>query len=233
MHKFWQLDRDLRRDFDIACIIKFVGVICRNTPILLNRRFYLIMDFIYPKSNAYKFGHISNVLMSESGSNIKSQKPTPPNLDFPDWRRSNYICIHCGAHFTSWWSKNAHLPHCKHRLLSRFFKVQNYLFILKWNPLKRRSFALDKIIKEFHEPKMTLGACEFLKNTGILHEFTVTELKKSPDFEAYQDGAIAYSILKKLVNSADLNLSGYYQKRLSPQNTDIPVEPTITTKEMV
>jgi len=147
------------------------------------------------------------------------------------WRYQKFICIHCGRSMRNWWSKNAHLSHCKKRILSRYFKVQNFLFVLRWNPLKRRSFALVKLIEQYKKPELVLGALEYLKFVGTLQEYSITELT-SPGFIAYPDGIINYPNLQKSLNPADISLLGGTLKQI-PQNTDIPVEPTIVAKKEV
>lgn len=132
-------------------------------------------------------------------------KITPTKVNpLQPWRDVPYTCIHCGKVLRNYAAKNVHLQHCKKRILARYYKVGGYLFILHWNPLKRRSRALNDLIQEFHDPKMFIGALEFNKRTGVLHRYSATKLDGSPDMLNYPDGWVQYPIIKQNLSQPEM-----------------------------
>jgi hypothetical protein len=151
------------------------------------------------------------------------------------WRTTPMRCVHCGKLFSGahpYASKNAHLSHCKKRILSRYFKVDNFLFVLRWNPLKRRVLALDKLSKDFSGKsvlvQLVLGACEYLKNSGVLSDYTVTELEQSTEMIAYPNGWVTYPTIKSKMQPTELasfensalELSNRKYNTVEQQNTE-------------
>ena len=128
---------------------------------------------------------------------------------FEPWKDQKCNCVHCGKEFPNNSSKNSHLMHCRHRFLNRYYKLGNlkgnaYLFTIQLNPLRRRRNALQKLINEFHDPKMLLGAVAYLINEGIVRNYAVLTLEESDKMIQHPDGRILYSMLKKLLTEKEL-----------------------------
>ena len=128
------------------------------------------------------------------------------------WKNQPVKCIHCGKELKNYAAKNSHLQHCKKRILTRFLKVEGFLFVIRWNPLKRRAMALQKTLDEYKDKKpenlpiLILGACTFLKNSGTLHNFAVIEIENSPQLKVYTNGWIGYPIIKKYMATQDMTV---------------------------
>lgn len=124
------------------------------------------------------------------------------------WRNQPCTCVHCGKVLKNYAAKNSHLQHCRKRLLNRYLKVSNFLFVLRWNPLKRRALALQKVINDYPQsellPKLILGACMYLKNSGTLDAYSVIDLEKSQDLIDYPDGWVKYPVLKEKMHEEEL-----------------------------
>jgi len=135
------------------------------------------------------------------GTSKQDTLPTPPPRvpkvhPLEPWRDVPYQCIHCGKTLRNYAAKNVHLQHCKKRILSRFFKVGNLLFVVQWNPLKRRAASLHRLISEFHDAKLVIGALNYLSYEKIVKNYIVMELEKSPEMNAYPDGWVQFPVIK-------------------------------------
>ena len=127
------------------------------------------------------------------------------------WRTQTCTCVHCGKVLKNFYAKNSHLSHCKLRILTRYLKVRSYIFILRWNPLKRRAMSLQQMITDYPKendpeklPQLILGACQYLHNEGSLKSYTITELNNiSTEMNEYPDGWVSASIVKKMIKPED------------------------------
>ena len=123
------------------------------------------------------------------------------------WRTQTCTCVHCGKVLKNFYAKNSHLSHCKLRILTRYLKVRSYIFILRWNPLKRRAMSLQQMITDYPKdndpeklPQLILGACQYLHNEGSLKSFTISELNITTE---YPDGWLSASVVKKMIKPED------------------------------
>lgn len=137
--------------------------------------------------------------------------PTPPPKlpkvhPLEPWRDVPYVCMHCGRTLRNYAAKNVHLAHCKKRILSRFFKCKNLLFVVQWNPLKKRAASLNRLISEFHDPKLVIGALNFLSYEGIVKRYIAMELDKSPEMAAYIDGAVQFPVIRQKLTDKEFML---------------------------
>lgn len=130
---------------------------------------------------------------------------------FEPWKSVPTTCYHCGKVFNSNTAKNSHLQHCRHRFLNRYYKLgtqsgNSYLFVLQLNPLRRRRNALQKLISDFHDPKMLLGAVAYLMNDGIIRNYSALPLVDSIKMIQYPDGRVLFNMIKKLLTEKELRL---------------------------
>ena len=144
--------------------------------------------------------------MDSTVSKKALSKPHP----LEPWRDIPCKCIHCGKILRNSAAKNVHLQHCTKRILSRYFKVGTYLFIVQWNPLKRRSAALHNLIVKFHDPKMFIAVLEYNKEIGVLHNYSATKLDGSPEMLEYPDGVIRYPVIVQKLSK--MGLDGFHQE---------------------
>jgi hypothetical protein len=135
--------------------------------------------------------------------------------------------------FPSYASKNSHLSHCKKRLLQRFFKIEQYLFTVRCNPLKRKILALNEIVIKMHDPKAVLGAFEGFKQYKLVESYTVTELKNPSDtFKKLPNGIVRYPELKKVLQPSELSIFQSDVEKLKSDGNVNTQEETDTTKEV-
>jgi hypothetical protein len=130
---------------------------------------------------------------------------------FEPWKNMPCACVHCGKMFPSNAAKNSHLMHCKFRTLSRYFKLgskkgEAYLFTIQFNPIKRRRNALQKLINDFKDSKMLLGAIAIWINEGVVRNYAVLSLEESTHMMAYPDGRVLFNMIKKLLTEKELKL---------------------------
>jgi len=119
--------------------------------------------------------------------------------------------VHCGKQFPNNASKNSHLMHCKKRFLNRYYKVGDkagsaYLFTIQWNPLKRRRNALQKMLNEYKNPQMLIGAITYLMNEGVVRNYAALPLEESSNMLKIPDGRVLYSMLSKLLVEKELRI---------------------------
>jgi hypothetical protein len=130
--------------------------------------------------------------------------PKPKVHPLEPWRDVPYTCIHCQKVLKNYAAKNSHLMHCKKRILNRYFKVQDKLFVVHWNPLKRRSTALHRLINRFHDAKLVVGALEYLKDVGTLQNYIVMELGNSPEMLQHPDGWVQFPVIKQKLSKGEM-----------------------------
>jgi len=133
------------------------------------------------------------------------------------WRDVPYTCIHCGKVLRNYAAKNVHLQHCKKRILARYYKVGDVLFILHWNPLKKRSNAMHDLITRFHNQQMVVGALELCMRLGILHRYSATKLDGSPDMIEHPDGWVQYPVIKQKMSKTTMSDFECEVKRLESE----------------
>jgi hypothetical protein len=119
--------------------------------------------------------------------------------------------MHCGKLFPNNASKNSHLMHCKKRFLNRFYKIGTtkgaaYLFTIQWNPLKRRRNAIQKLINEYQNPQMLIGAITYLMNEGVVRNYAALPLEESENMIKLPDGRVLYTMLSKLLVEKELRV---------------------------
>ena len=155
-----------------------------------------------PMSNA-KFGE-QKVLTEYPTPPVKKLHPFEPHKDLP------CRCFHCNKAFNSAASKNSHLQHCPGRFLNRFYLVTgesgSYIFTIQMNPLKRRRLALQKLITDFKNSSMFLGAIAYLQNTGVIRDYAALQLEDSVDLLELGSGRILYGNLKKTMSPREMGL---------------------------
>lgn len=134
------------------------------------------------------------------------QQTATPKHPFEPWKDIPCTCVHCGKVFPNNASKNSHLMHCKLRFLNRYWKISNFLFTVQLNPIKRRRNALGKLIKDFGDSKMFVGAIAYLINEGIVRNYAVVELKDSKKMLELPNGRVMYGSLKKLMSDNELKV---------------------------
>jgi hypothetical protein len=163
------------------------------------------------------------IAISDLNGGITIQEHEQINHPLELWKDKPCTCIHCGKVLKNYYAKNSHLGHCKKRILNRYIKIDRYLFILKWNPLKRRALAIEKMIKDFQDkdtlPKLVVGACEYLRNAGVLKDYSITEVE-SDEFVAYPDGWVSYPRIKKLMKPQELQIFESNAQELSNRNAN-------------
>jgi hypothetical protein len=125
------------------------------------------------------------------------------------WKDVPCNCVHCGKRFPNNAAKNSHLMHCKFRTLARYYKLKNdkgqtFLFTIMFNPLKRRRNALQKLIMDFHNAEMLLGAIAIWMNEGIVRSHKVMMIEESVGMKNYPDGRVMFGSLKKLLTEKEL-----------------------------
>lgn len=130
---------------------------------------------------------------------------------FEPWKDQPCACVHCGKMFPNNASKNSHLMHCKKRFLNRYYKVgdtlgKSYLFTIQWNPLKRRRSAIQKLINEYKNPQMLIGALQYLMNEGVVRNYAALPLEESANMVKLPDGRVLYSMLSKLLVEKELRI---------------------------
>jgi hypothetical protein len=135
---------------------------------------------------------------------VKLEVSKPKIHPLEPWRDIPYTCIHCGKVLKNYAAKNSHLMHCKKRILNRYFKVQNLLFVVHWNPLKRRSAALHRLINEYHDAKLLIGALNYLTYVGTLHNYVVMELGGSPEMLSHPDGWVQFPVIKQKLSKGEM-----------------------------
>jgi hypothetical protein len=154
-----------------------------------------------PMSNA-KFGE-QKVLTEYPKLPERKLHPFEPHRDL------KCRCVHCNKEFPSMASKNSHLQHCPGRFLNRFYLVSGengtFLFTLQLNPLKRRRAALQKLITDFKNSSMFLGAVAYLKNTGVIRDYAALQLEDSIDLLEMGSGRILYGMLKKTMSQREMD----------------------------
>lgn len=126
------------------------------------------------------------------------------------WRDQICTCQHCTKSFSNLASMYSHLSHCRHRFLNRYYKIGNqkgnsYLFTLQLNPLRRRRNALQKLISDYHDPKILVGAVAYLINEGIIRNYSALPLEESEKMIQHPDGRVLYSVLKKLLTEKEFH----------------------------
>ena len=168
--------------------------------------------------------------MTDTQSNTRFP-PRPTNVPraiHPEapWKDQKYSCVHCHREFPSYSAKNAHLSHCKMRLLNRYFKVQTYIFTVNCNPLKRKIFAINDEIMETHDAKVIVGLLKGFMRYGIIATFTVTELEGNEETLKYPDGMIRFPVLKKLLSSKDFTAFQTSLEEVKNQKVEMPVRQT-------
>lgn len=134
------------------------------------------------------------------------QQTATPKHPFEPWKDQPCPCVHCGKMFPNNASKNSHLMHCKKRFLNRYYKCERFLFTIQLNPIKRRRAALQKLIADFKNPQMLLGAIAYLMNEGIVRNYSALEMEDSAKMLEMHDGRILYSSLTKLMSPKELKL---------------------------
>jgi len=139
------------------------------------------------------------------------QKVATKKHPFEPWKDVPCNCIHCGKEFPNNASKNSHLMHCKKRFLNRYYKVGDksgsaYLFTIQWNPLKRRRNAMQKLINEYQNPQMLIGAITYLMNEGVVRNYAALPLEESDKMLQLPDGRVLYSMLSKLLVEKELRI---------------------------
>jgi hypothetical protein len=130
---------------------------------------------------------------------------------FEPWKDIPCNCVHCGKLFPNNASKNSHLMHCKKRFLNRFYKVGDakggaYLFTIQWNPLKKRRNAIQKLINEFSNPQMLIGALTYLMNEGVVRNYVALPIEDSVNMLKLPNGRVMYTMLSKLLVEKELRL---------------------------
>ena len=89
-------------------------------------------------------------------------------------------------------------------MLTRYYKLDTYLFSIQINPIRKRRNALQKVIDEFHDPKMFMGAIAYLMNEKIIRDFAVLTIEESKLLLSFPDGRVLFSMLKKLLTEKEL-----------------------------
>jgi hypothetical protein len=113
---------------------------------------------------------------------------------FEPWKDQPCDCVHCLRSFKNISSLHSHLGHCTYRFLNRYYKIGDY----------RRRNALQKLISDFHDPKMLLGAVAYLMNEGIIRNYAALPLEKSSKMLQYPDGRVLFNMVKKLLSEKEL-----------------------------
>ena len=139
------------------------------------------------------------------------QKTATKRHPFEPWKDQPCDCVHCGKTFPNNASKNSHLMHCKKRFLNRFYKIGDkkgsaYLVTIQWNPLKRRRNAIQKLIGEYKNPQMLIGAITYLMNEGVVRNYATLPLEESVEMIKISDGRVLYNQLTKLLVEKELRI---------------------------
>lgn len=65
---------------------------------------------------------------------------------------------------------------------------------------------MQKLINEFNDPKMLLGALAYLMNEGVVRNYAALPLEESANMLKMQDGRVLYSMLSKLLVEKELRI---------------------------
>lgn len=118
------------------------------------------------------------------------------------WRSEPCACWYCGKVLPSHQSKNVHLLHCPKRLLLRFIKVQNILFIIRSNPQKKRIRAFERLILEHNQPKLLIGALNYSQYVGHIVGYSIWEIKTKA-FQEHENGLLTFGVIKKKTTTTE------------------------------
>lgn len=94
-----------------------------------------------------------------------------------------FTCKYCGRDFPSTISLLSHLKNCKVRRLDTGYRVGDYIFTVRWNPVRKLGRGLTHLATRGDAAAFT-HVCKFLEDTGVIDDYSIERRDESPKAQA-------------------------------------------------